>query len=212
MEQRTTKERILHEALDLFSRYGYEAVSVGQIAAAVGIQAPSLYKHYKSKQELFDAIFEVMQRRYDEQTEKMELHIGNATADQKRFAAIDADSLMKQVQELVRYSLHDEYISRFRRLMTIEQYRSPELSALYTDRYVERMVDYHEKLFAGLISIGALKNGEVHSMALQYTCPILVLLWVCDRQPEKETQAMVQIEAHVRQFLAANQTEKRKKR
>lgn len=212
MEQRTTKERILHEALDLFSRYGYEAVSVGQIAAAVGIQAPSLYKHYKSKQELFDAIFEVMQRRYDEQTEKMELHISNATADQKRFAAIAADSLVKQVQELVRYSLHDEYISRFRRLMTIEQYRSPELSALYTDRYVERMVDYHEKLFAGLISIGALKNGEVHSMALQYTCPILVLLWVCDRQPEKETQAMVQIEAHVRQFLAANQTEKRKKR
>lgn len=212
MEQRTTKERILHEALNLFSRYGYEAVSVGQIAAAVGIQAPSLYKHYKSKQELFDAIFEVMQRRYDEQTEKMELHISNATADQKRFAAIAADSLVKQVQELVRYSLHDEYISRFRRLMTIEQYRSPELSALYTDRYVERMVDYHEKLFAGLISIGALKNGEVHSMALQYTCPILVLLWVCDRQPEKETQAMVQIEAHVRQFLAANQTEKRKKR
>lgn len=212
MEQRTTKERILHEALDLFSRYGYEAVSVGQIAAAVGIQAPSLYKHYKSKQELFDAIFEVMQRRYDEQTEKMELHISNATADQKRFAAIDADNLVKQVQELVRYSLHDEYISRFRRLMTIEQYRSPELSALYTARYVERLVDYHEKLFAGLISIGVLKNREVHSMALQYTCPILALLSICDRQPERETQAMAQIEAHIRQFLAANQTGKREKR
>ena len=212
MEQMTTKERILHEAIELFSRYGYEAVSVGQIAAAVGIQAPSLYKHYKSKQDIFDAIFEMMQRRYDEQTEKMELHISNATADQKHFSAIDANRLVEQVQELVRYSLHDEYISRFRRLMTIEQYRSPELSALYTARYVERLVDYHEKLFAGLISAGVLKNGDVHSMALQYTCPILILLSVCDRQPDMETQTMEQIEAHIRQFLAANQTGKMGKR
>lgn len=35
MEQMTTKGHIRREALVLFSRYGYEAVSVGQIAAAL---------------------------------------------------------------------------------------------------------------------------------------------------------------------------------
>ena len=45
-----TKQRILREALRLFSQKGYDAVSVEQNANAVGIKAPSLYKHYKSKQ------------------------------------------------------------------------------------------------------------------------------------------------------------------
>ena len=50
-----TKQRILDEALRLFSQSGYDAVSVERIASAVGIKAPSLYKHFKSKQEIFDA-------------------------------------------------------------------------------------------------------------------------------------------------------------
>lgn len=202
MEQ-TTKERILHSALLLFSQYGYDAVSVGLIADAVSIKAPSLYKHYNSKQAIFEAVFSEMQRRYDEQTEKMELHFSNAAADHDKFANIDADTLVNQVKELISYSLHDEYVSRFRKLMTIEQFRSPELSALYTQRYVDRMVNYHEKLFSQLISAGVMREGDVHSIALQYTCPILILLSVCDREPEKEAQVMTQIESHVRQFFSS---------
>lgn len=166
------------------------------------IAPPSLYKHYKGKQDIFDAIFAEMQRRYDEQAEKMQLHITDAAADRNRFAFIDAEELIHQVQALVRYSLHDEYVSRFRRLMTIGQFCSPALSVLYTRRYVVRMVEYHENLFAGLMSAGALRGGDPHSMALQYTCPILTLLSVCDRHPEAEEQAMTQIEAHIRQFWA----------
>ena len=45
-----TKELILDAALKLFAKKGYEAVSVAEIADAVGVKAPSLYKHYKSKQ------------------------------------------------------------------------------------------------------------------------------------------------------------------
>ena len=47
-----TREKILLEALRLFSQRGYDAVSVEQIAQAVGIRAPSLYKHYKGKRVL----------------------------------------------------------------------------------------------------------------------------------------------------------------
>ena len=57
-----TKQRILLEALRLFSKRGYDAVGVEQIASAVGIKAPSLYKHYKSKQDIFDAIVEKMRQ------------------------------------------------------------------------------------------------------------------------------------------------------
>ena len=54
MRQEDTKGRILSAALELFSKRGYEAVTVEQIAQAVGIKAPSLYKHFKSKRDIFD--------------------------------------------------------------------------------------------------------------------------------------------------------------
>ena len=54
-----TKQRILDEALTLFSEKGYANVFVGDIAEAVGIKAPSLYKHYKSKKAIFDAIIDL---------------------------------------------------------------------------------------------------------------------------------------------------------
>ena len=48
MKQEDTRQKILAKALELFSVHGYDAVSVGQIAAAVGIKAPSLYNHFPS--------------------------------------------------------------------------------------------------------------------------------------------------------------------
>ena len=62
MKQEDTKQRILDKALELFSTQGYDFVSVGEIAKAVGIKAPSLYNHFPSKQAIFDAIMEFMQR------------------------------------------------------------------------------------------------------------------------------------------------------
>lgn len=50
MKQEDTKQRILDNALELFSAHGYDSVSVGEIAKAVGIKAPSLYNHFPGKQ------------------------------------------------------------------------------------------------------------------------------------------------------------------
>ena len=44
-----TRERIIEEALNLFSRKGYQGTSVKNIAEAVGIRDSSLYKHFRSK-------------------------------------------------------------------------------------------------------------------------------------------------------------------
>jgi AcrR family transcriptional regulator len=43
-------------ALDLFTRHGYEATTMADIGAAVGIRGPSLYKHVASKQDLLAGI------------------------------------------------------------------------------------------------------------------------------------------------------------
>jgi AcrR family transcriptional regulator len=53
----TTKERIFEVALDLFSQKGYDAVSMREIAEAVGIKKASLYSHFSSKDDLLEQIF-----------------------------------------------------------------------------------------------------------------------------------------------------------
>ena len=68
MKQEDTKAKILEKALELFSVKGYNAVSVGEIANAVGIKAPSLYNHYPSKQAIFDAIVSATAAQYEKDT------------------------------------------------------------------------------------------------------------------------------------------------
>ena len=195
-----TRDRILLEALRLFSQRGYDAVSVEQIAAAVGIKAPSLYKHYKSKRDIFDAIFEETTRRYGAFTDAISIHIQNSEQDVALFESITADALVEKVKALIDYSLHDEYVSLFRRMMTIEQFRSPELSELYSRRYVNQIHDYHSGLFTKMIAAGVLVDEDPVILAMMYDAPILVMLGECDRHPEKEEEYMKKLEAHVRLF------------
>jgi len=50
-----TKTRILGTAVTLFSEQGFSAVSMREIAKAVGISAPALYNHFDSKEALYQA-------------------------------------------------------------------------------------------------------------------------------------------------------------
>jgi AcrR family transcriptional regulator len=51
--QRLARSSEIHAAaLELFARHGYEATTMADIGAAVGIRGPSLYKHVESKQDL----------------------------------------------------------------------------------------------------------------------------------------------------------------
>ena len=70
MKQEDTRKKILTKALKLFSQRGYDAVSVGDIAAAVGVKAPSLYNHFSGKRAIFDAIVEAAAEQYEQDTAK----------------------------------------------------------------------------------------------------------------------------------------------
>ena len=56
MREKTMKQRILEEALQLFAQNGYTGTSMNDIAAQLGVTKAALYKHYKSKQEILDCI------------------------------------------------------------------------------------------------------------------------------------------------------------
>lgn len=201
MKQEDTKQKILEKALELFSAYGYDSVSVGMIAQAVGIKAPSLYNHFSGKQAIFDAIVEATAAQYEQDTDKIDIHVQNAPQDVPVFTEISEDALVAKVHQIFDYSLHNKTISRFRRMMTIEQFRSPELAALYSRRYVERVIVYHAGIFRSLIAGGELLTEDPDTMALMYVAPVITLIGICDRQPEREAECRKKLDAHVRLFF-----------
>ena len=195
-----TKQRILDEALTLFSEKGFANVFVNEIAERVGIKAPSLYKHYKSKQAIFDAIIDEMNRRFTQQADTLSINGTNPAVDAEVYKTMDEDHLVKLGTELFRYYLHDSYTRRFRKMLTIEQFQDKELARVYSQQYFDMPLSYQGMLLGLLVSQGLLVTENVSVMTLHFYAPIYMLLTVCDREPEREQEALNLMEAHIRQF------------
>ena len=195
-----TKQRILDEALTLFSEKGYANVFVNDIAEKVGIKAPSLYKHYKNKQAIFDAIIDEMNRRFEQQAQILSINGTDPTKDAEIYKNMDEDHLVKLGNDLFTYYLHDSYTKRFRKMLTLEQFKDKELAKVYSGQYFDLPLSYQGMLLGLLVAQGFLAADDVPVMTLQFYAPIYMLLTVCDREPEREPEALKLMEKHIRQF------------
>lgn len=195
-----TKEKIINEALTLFSEKGYANVFVGEIARKVGIKAPSLYKHFKNKRAIFDGIIEEMQKQFMKTAEYLGINGSDAKADGDTYTKISEEASIKIGLGLFQYYLHDEYNQRFRKMLTIEQFHDKELAALYTKQYVDDPLSYQGVMMGMMVSAGAFKTDNVDIMTLQFYAPFYLLLTLCDREPEREEEATKILIAHIKQF------------
>ena len=195
-----TKKKIVDEALTLFSERGYANVFVADIAERVGIKAPSLYKHYKSKQAIFDAIIEEMNRRFLEEAGALNINGADASADAEVYKHISEEQLIAIGSGLFMYFLHDDYTRRFRKMLTIEQFHDRKLADVYMKQYVDDPLTYQGMLFGLMVTSGVLQTDNVDIMTLHFYAPIYMLMTICDREPEREAEAIKTLEAHIRQF------------
>ena len=195
-----TKHKILDEALTLFSEKGFANVFVNEIAERVGIKAPSLYKHYKSKQAIFDAIIDEMNHRFEQQAQALTIDGTDPAADAEVYKNMDEDHLVKLGTDLFKYYLHDSYTRRFRKMLTLEQFKDKELAKIYSQQYFDKPLSYQGMLLGLLVSQGLLVTENVPIMTLHFYAPIYMLLTVCDREPEREQEALKLMEEHIRQF------------
>ena len=195
-----TKEKILDEALTLFSEKGYANVFVGDIADRVGIKAPSLYKHYKSKKAIFEAIIEEMNRRFEEQAKAMQISGKDAAADAGIYKALPEDQLLKLGREFFLYYLHDDYNRKFRKMLTLEQFHDKDLAKVYSKLYVDDPLSYQGMLFGFMATAGVLQTDNVQVMTLHFYSPIYFMLTICDREPEREPEMLKLLDEHIKQF------------
>lgn len=202
-----TKEMILEEALKQFSRKGYDGTSMSDIAEPLGISKAALYKHYKSKQEIFEKIIEESEVKYKEVLEKLSVHYPDNSRkkfsknDVDVYSDISAEGLCKNVLTFVRFSMNDEYSRQVRRMLTISQFQNSKLGEMYTRRYVDAMLGYDEKLFEQLIKSAVIKKGKPKFLAAMFYAPVIMYMGIWDREPERARECEKTIKDHVEQFF-----------
>lgn len=165
-----TKEKIMLEALKLFSKKGYDAVSVRDIAKKLNITPGALYKHYKSKRDIFNNILSKMEE--NDKTQAVEHHVPedvfNNTPDAYQKTTI-AD--FKQFTlAMFRYWTENKFASAFRRMLTLEQYGSKEMSDLYQNYLGSGVIQFVEDILR--------ENGieKPETAALRFYAPFYFLL------------------------------------
>lgn len=193
---KTTKEEILNAALTVFAQKGYEGALLRDISASLGITKPALYKHFESKEALWNAMIDSAQRYYSE-------HIGLVSD-------IPIPDDWEEFRELslrqINFTLHDETVRRIRRLLMKEQFRDERIGTLATRHFVTDIEERFTKVFAGMMEKGLVKSSDPALLAFEYTAPVTVMIHYCDREPDKEPEIIKKIEAHIRQFTVDHKT------
>ena len=195
-----TKERIVDEALTLFSVQGFKGTTVKNIADAVGIKDSSIYKHFKSKQEILDAIVDQMKSRMEELSGTLGIP---QDIDEDSVMTAYKDLSLQELQEISRkaflFYLKDEFMSRFWRLSQMEQYQNREIYNIYRSIFFEQSIKYQTELFAEMIRQGAFREADPEVVAVNFYAPIYFLLSKYQEESDVE-EALRMLDKQIEEF------------
>ena len=150
------KEEILIVALHLFARDGYEAVSVSQIAGELDMTKGALYRHYKSKRDIFDCIVQRMEQQDSEQARQNEVPEESIEKVPEEYQNVSVEDFVGYSKSMFEYWAEDDFASSFRKMLTLEQFRNEEMQNLYQQYLVSGPAEYVKDLFKNM----EIKNPE----------------------------------------------------
>ena len=154
------KEEILIVALHLFARDGYEAVSVSQIAGELDMTKGALYRHYKSKRDIFDCIVQRMEQQDSEQARLNEVPEESIENVPEEYQNVSVEDFVGYSKSMFEYWTEDDFASSFRKMLTLEQFRNEEMQNLYQQYLVSGPAEYVNDLFKNM----KIKNPEENAI------------------------------------------------
>ena len=187
-----TKERILASALDMFSQKGFSGTNIRELAGSLGMGKSSMYRHYESKEEIWNTLLDELIAYYEARFGSPE-HLPPVPDSPKE--------LVDLTMHMVDFTVHDETVIKTRKMLTIEQFRDDRARALATKYFLTGLTEMFTQLFAGMMDKGLLRKDDPAMLAFAYTAPISALIHLCDREPERTDEAMAQVEAFSRYFI-----------
>lgn len=174
-----TKQRILTQALKLFSTYGYKAVSVSDIASEVKLTKSALYKHFLNKRDVFDSILKEMERLDKENASKFCLPLEDYNVNQDGYSDFSLENLKAFCKNRFVFWTENEFGASFRKMLTLERYASAEAEKLYSQYLEGGPLKYVTDLFNGI----KIKNSRLK--ALELYSPMIFLYGLYDSETDK---------------------------
>ena len=187
----STKEKILDAALTLFAENGYNGTSVEQIAKAVGIKAPSLYKHFKSKEDILNVLIDSAEARYEEMFGS-ERNIGKIPESREEFIEMTMGRIV--------FTMRDPVIRKTRMFLVQEQFRNQRTSEVTTGHQLDGIQGMFAKILRGMMDKGLVKEDDPVLLSAELTAPAVLQIARSDRQPQCEEDALESIEKHLQHF------------
>lgn len=204
----STKEKILHTALNLFAIYGYEATSVSDIAGELGITKGALYKHYKNKRNIFDSIVEHMYKIDAERAKKYEVPEETFDKSPSAYRNTEINKIEIFIKAQFDFWTEDKFGSNFRKMLTLEQYTNPEIMDLYQKCIVSGPVSYMEDLFREMMEQGIWKKNDPKLLAIEFYAPFYLLVSISDTTLDKKELTKL-LSTHIESFIDNNSIPKK---
>ena len=198
--ERTTKDRILDESLIMFAEHGYKGTNLRDLAAQLGLSKSALYKHYESKEAIWNALLDKMEAYYAQ-----------------RFGSMDNlpptpdswDAFMQMTMGMIRFTVHDPQIILTRKLLITEQFHDERVRKLATKHFLEGTANIYARVFEGMMEKELLQKADPAMLAFGFTTPISALIHLCDREPARHDEAFARMEAFVRHFISIHAVQSR---
>ncbi len=187
-----TKERILEAALEMFSQNGYAGTNIRELSASLGLVKSGVYKHYESKEAIWNALLDEMIAYYGE-------HFGSP--EHLPPVPDSPEGLVTMTMQMVNFTVHDERIIMTRKVLTLEQFRDGRARELATKHFLTGLTEIFTHIFAGMMDKGSLRRDDPAMLAFAYTTPISALIHLCDREPDKKEATLAKVEAFSRHFI-----------
>ena len=187
-----TKEKIMAAALDMFSQNGSAGTNIRELAGSLGMGKSSMYRHFESKEEIWNALLDRMIAYYEARFGSTE-HLPPVPDS--------PEELVTLTMRMVDFTVHDEDVVKTRKLLSIEQFRDERARNLATKHFLTGLTDMFTVLFSGMMEKGLLRKDDPKMLAFAYTAPISALIHLCDREPEKTEEALAQVEAFSLHFI-----------
>ena len=187
-----TKERILAAALEMFSKNGYAGTNIRELSASLGFVKSGVYKHYESKEAIWNALLDQMIAYYGE-------HFGSS--EHLPPVPDSLEALTRLTMQMVNITVHDEKIVMTRKVLTLEQFRDVRARELATKHFLTGLTEIFSHIFAGMMDKGLILRDDPAMLAFAYTTPISALIHLCDREPDKKEAVLAKVEAFNRHFI-----------
>lgn len=189
-----TKEKIVHEALNLFSIRGFSSVSVRDISSAVGIKASSLYNHFKNKQDIFDTIVNNSLERISNFSDQ--INISSVISKVKLEELLGYEFFNVHIG-IFKFYLQDDFIVKFRKMLTIEGFNNSKISKLYNKIFIDNIIDAESRIFSMLMNKSIMIKKDPYILALQFYSPIFLLFYRYENITDKE---LLSLKNHIFEF------------